>query len=222
MNVPGQCRSFGTVPSLRQIVLGISLFSLQRSMNEFPQSPLVSVTSMAKSRGSSAGMRVALKHFHEWREGNRWIAEEGIDGYGACGSTTTIDRGGGSKLVKNPQHRSLSALQRTYGCRVVPGSVGLHRSALRAMRRADRSGHSSQSSTTPYKCTRPRQEVVESVRVKRKKLPHVSMADSVRRVVSSYAIRTPWLKDEDHGFLEGHINETRTGREGRDRRPAEG
>ena len=185
MNVPGQRRSFGTVPSLRQIVLGTSLFSLQISTNEFPQSPLVSVASMAKSRGSSAGMRVALKPFHEWRKVNRWIAEGGIDGYGACGSTTTIDRGGGSKLVKNSQHGSVSALQRTHGCRVVPGSVGLHRSALRAMRRADRSGHPSQSPTTPYKCVRPRQEVVESVRVRRKTLPHVTMADSVMRAVSS-------------------------------------
>jgi hypothetical protein len=154
-------------------------------------------------------MRVALKPFHKWYEGNRWIAEGGMDGYGACGSTTTIDRGGGSKLVKNPQHRSLSALQRTHGCRVVPGSVGLHRSALRAMRRADRSGHSSQSSTTPYKCTRPRQEVVESVRVKRKKLPHVSMADSVMRVVSSYARHgsktkiTAILKDISMRLVQG-------------------
>jgi hypothetical protein len=49
MNVPGQRRSFGTVPSLRQIVLGTSLFSLQTSTNEFAQSPLVSATSMAKS-----------------------------------------------------------------------------------------------------------------------------------------------------------------------------
>jgi len=170
MNVPAQRRSFGTVPSFRQIVLDTSLFSLQRSTNEFTQSPLVSVTSMAKSRGSSAGMRVALNPLHEWREIKRWIADGGIDGYGACGSTTTIDRGGSSKLVKNPQHESVSALQRTHGCRVVPGSVGLHRSALRAMWRADRSGHSSQSPTTPYKCARPRQEVVESVRVRRKKL----------------------------------------------------
>jgi hypothetical protein len=49
MNVPGQRRSFGTVPSLRQIVLGTSLFSLERSMHEFTQSSLVSATSMAKS-----------------------------------------------------------------------------------------------------------------------------------------------------------------------------
>jgi hypothetical protein len=29
MNVLGQCRSFGTVPSLRQIVFGISFFAIE-------------------------------------------------------------------------------------------------------------------------------------------------------------------------------------------------
>jgi hypothetical protein len=65
MNIPGQRRSFGTVRSLRQIVLGTSLFSLERSMNEFTQSSLVSATSMAKSRESSAGMRIAFGQHHE-------------------------------------------------------------------------------------------------------------------------------------------------------------
>jgi len=60
MNVPGQRRYFGTVPLLRQIVLGTLLFSLQRSMDEFTQSSLVSATSTAKSRGSPAGMRIAV------------------------------------------------------------------------------------------------------------------------------------------------------------------
>jgi len=65
MNVPGQRRYFGTVPSLRQIVLGTLLFSLQRSMSEFTQSSQVSATSTAKSRGSSAGMRIAFGQNHE-------------------------------------------------------------------------------------------------------------------------------------------------------------
>jgi hypothetical protein len=34
---------------------------------------------------------VAVKSYFEWREVNRWIAEERIDGYGASGDTTRID-----------------------------------------------------------------------------------------------------------------------------------
>ena len=34
---------------------------------------------------------VAVKSYFEWREVNRWFAEESIDGDGACGYTTTID-----------------------------------------------------------------------------------------------------------------------------------
>lgn len=34
---------------------------------------------------------VAVKSYFEWREVNRWIAEGGIDGYGAGGYTTAID-----------------------------------------------------------------------------------------------------------------------------------
>lgn len=36
-------------------------------------------------------MRFAGKPRYKWREVNAWFAEGSIDGYGACGFTTTID-----------------------------------------------------------------------------------------------------------------------------------
>jgi hypothetical protein len=49
---------------------------------------------MSHDKGSEFQGRegsVAVKSYFEWREVNRWFAEENIDGNGAYGYTTTID-----------------------------------------------------------------------------------------------------------------------------------
>ena len=91
----GSCRHFGIVPSLRQIVLGTSLFSRETFLNRVAQSPLVSATSMLQIGREPSGTRVAIKSRYEWREVNRWIAEEASMGTAlAVTQQQSIEAGG--------------------------------------------------------------------------------------------------------------------------------
>lgn len=73
-----KCRSFGNVPSHRQILLGTSFFRVKTFQNRAAQSPLVSATSRSRPGGSLLERELLLNLIRKWRAVNQWIGEGGI------------------------------------------------------------------------------------------------------------------------------------------------